>query len=222
MLLSHRKRFIYTKTVKTGGTSVEAYFEPWCMPEGVWSPSHPREMTVTDAGIVGYRGAQKTEGIDWYNHMPAQRIRQQVGEDIWNGYYKFCVVRSPFERAVSAFYFFQRRSDAPLLRPETTEVRLQFERFVEAGGLPNDRGAYMIDGQICVDGVIRHERMIDDMARICARLDVPWDPSCMPRYKAGVRPIEATVTSLFTERARRFIESQWSFELSTFGYRFPE
>lgn len=34
MLISHRKRFIFTKTAKTAGTSVESYFEQYCMPEG--------------------------------------------------------------------------------------------------------------------------------------------------------------------------------------------
>ena len=40
MLISHRKQFIYTKTAKTAGTSVESYFEKYCMPEGKWQFSH--------------------------------------------------------------------------------------------------------------------------------------------------------------------------------------
>jgi hypothetical protein len=31
MLVSHQRKFIYTKTVKTAGSSVESYFEPYCI-----------------------------------------------------------------------------------------------------------------------------------------------------------------------------------------------
>ena len=61
MLISHRKRFIYTKTVKTAGTSVESYFEPYCMREGEWSFSHSRAEYVSEAGIVGIRTGEPLE-----------------------------------------------------------------------------------------------------------------------------------------------------------------
>ena len=31
MLISHRKKFIFTKTKKTAGTSVESVFETYCI-----------------------------------------------------------------------------------------------------------------------------------------------------------------------------------------------
>ena len=56
MLVSHRYKFIFTKTVKTAGTSIESYFEKYCMPEGEWKESHNREEYVSETGIIGYRG----------------------------------------------------------------------------------------------------------------------------------------------------------------------
>ena len=73
MLISHRKRFIYTKTVKTAGTSVEVYFEPWCLPENTWTFSHARDQTVCADGIIGYRGNNRGDS-SWWNHMPASLI----------------------------------------------------------------------------------------------------------------------------------------------------
>ena len=57
MLISHRKQFIYTKTYKTAGTSVEVYFEPYCMQEGEW-----KEVLNSDAKKYGGSGInnQKT------------------------------------------------------------------------------------------------------------------------------------------------------------------
>jgi hypothetical protein len=89
VLISHRYRFIYTKTVKTAGTSVESYFERFCMPEGEWAYSHAREEYESPSGIIGYRGPEEPPKSKWYNHMPAELIRQQIGTEIWNSYFKF-------------------------------------------------------------------------------------------------------------------------------------
>ena len=61
MLISHRHRFIYTKTIKTAVTSVEAYFEPYCMAEGAWQESHSRAEHVSPEGIVRFRGLCRRE-----------------------------------------------------------------------------------------------------------------------------------------------------------------
>jgi hypothetical protein len=48
MLISHRKRFIFFKTSKTAGTSVESFFEKFCYAEGEWKFSHAREETISE------------------------------------------------------------------------------------------------------------------------------------------------------------------------------
>src|SRR4029453_8467383 len=106
MLVSHRHRFIYTKTMKTAGTSVEVYFEPYCMPAGTWQFSHHRSQQISDAGIIGFRGPrQHRPEVKWWNHMPAATIRERVGPEVWDGYFKFCVIRNPFDKAISVFHF---------------------------------------------------------------------------------------------------------------------
>ena len=59
MLVSHRYKFIYTKTRKTAGSSVESYFEPFCMPDGEWTQRHLREEYVSDAGISVFAASRR-------------------------------------------------------------------------------------------------------------------------------------------------------------------
>ena len=92
MLISHINQFIYTKTAKTAGTSVESYFEKFCMPEDEWEFSHARDEYVSKEGIIGYRG-NDARGKKWVNHMSALEIRNNIGNSIWNSYFKFCVIR---------------------------------------------------------------------------------------------------------------------------------
>jgi hypothetical protein len=220
MLCSHRFRFIYTKTMKTGGTSVESYFEPCCMPEGTWQLSHERDEYVSDSGIIGYRGADPRPAIcKWYNHLPASTIREQLGPDIWDDYFKFCVIRNPFEKAVSAFYFF--RSNGSFQADPADSERTQFERWLEMHGVPDDRNVFMIDGAFCLDDVVRHESLESDMARICSRLGIPWNPEAVPRFKAEIRPAHAKVDSLYTPKTREIVAAAYSLELKLFEYSFP-
>ena len=108
MLISHRKQFIYTKTAKTAGTSVEVYFEKYCMPEGAWEFSHSHDEYVSAEGIIGYRG-KHSWGKKWRNHMSALKIKNNIGNSIWDKYYKFCVIRNPFDKLVSGFYMQEKR-----------------------------------------------------------------------------------------------------------------
>lgn len=224
MLVSHGYQFIYTKTLKTASTSVEAYFEQFCVEKGAANLARVREESVSAAGIVGYRGPGKPEGCRWWNHMPAAQIRDQLGEDLWTRYFKFCVIRNPYEKAISAFYF--GRSQAKALSdssPEDNAVAdaAAFEHWLITHGPPIDRNKYLIDGQFCLDEVIRYESLAADLERICAKLRVPWNPEALPQLKTGIRPKVAIAQALYTDTSRRLVEAAYEFELNYFGYQFP-
>ncbi|UZQ55664.1 sulfotransferase [Trichothermofontia sichuanensis B231] len=72
-----------------------------------------------------------------------------------------------------------------------------------------------------MDGIIRYENLTTDMARICEHLDLPWDPSLLPKFKAGIRPPLAKVTDLYTPTAKKIVEAVFAFELAFFQYTFP-
>jgi hypothetical protein len=237
MLISHRKRFIYTKTVKTAGTSVESYFEPYCMREGEWSFSHPRAEYVSEAGIVGIRTGEPLElqGAIWWNHMPARTIRSLIGETTWNDYFKFCVVRNPFDAMVSAYRYFWVLHHPPRPKPSgylsritstfsksnaLAELRASFETWLKSVRMPLDRNKYSIDGQLCMDFIIRHESLLNDIRTVCQRLDIPYRPEELPHLKKSEKP-EFPLESYYTPTSLDLVERAYRFELDTFGYGKP-
>lgn len=237
MLVSHRKRFIYTKTVKTGGTSVESYFEPYCMPEGTWSFAHERDETVTDAGIIGCRGVDK-QGKTWFNHMAAQRIKRKLGDRVWNDYFKFCVIRNPFDKLVSAFHFFEQRFQIEGKFPRTKRMNLdeaeflkalegksleeRFRLWIAAGGGVDDRNKYVINGEICVDFFIRQERLVEDVAQVCDRLHLPFEPERIPQLKSGVRPGDRLLSDYYDAATVAKVEQDYALEINLFKYQPPQ
>ena len=91
MLISHPHRFIFIKTVKTAGTSVEAFLEPYCCPPGHvvqhWTPT-----LLSDYGVVGRRWPQNDcEDHGFYNHMPAREIREHFAD--FDSYTRITTVR---------------------------------------------------------------------------------------------------------------------------------
>ena len=244
VLVSHRKRFIYLKTEKTAGTSVETFFEPYCFPEGAWTESLRRDATVGPEGIVGRRAFGRTEvGAEppaWFNHMPAAQIRAQLGNDVWASYFKFANIRNPFDKLVSAFHMlkanaaqepalfrFRRRiaglrgRGQPLDRARGRSEIEQFRGWVSHGGHMNDRDAYVIDGEVCVDYFIRYEHLNEDVLHVCELLGVASGQMALPRHRTDTRHHRIPVRDYYDGATERTVRKRYALEFELFGYEMP-
>lgn len=222
MLVSHRHRFIYLKTRKTAGTSVEIYFEPFC-----WNPAipfveqHQRDEEVTEWGIIGSRG-MPVEGRTWINHLPASGIRELIGEEIFNRYYKFCVIRNPFDKAVSGFWFWATPEKRLALKNAPFSfVRQSFERWTSRRAMPTDRIVYTIDGTPVANRYIRHESLAADMETVCHDLGVPWEPERLKRYKSDTRLRDEPFNEYYTNESVRNVSACFAWDLAYFRYPDP-
>ncbi|MFG6094983.1 sulfotransferase family 2 domain-containing protein [Leptothoe sp. ISB3NOV94-8A] len=239
MLVSHKKRFIFTKTVKTAGTSVESYFEPYCMPDGEWQELHAREEYVSETGIIGYRGNNARSSI-WYNHMPAKEIFDLIGQNTWERYYKFTVVRNPFDKLISGFFMYEKRkknysviqktkalskrildlgNPIDRVKGETTIER--FRSWIQKGGEIPDRDKYLIDGQECIDYYVRFEELHEGIKHVCNYLSIPFEPARIPQMKKGIRDNKMNVQDFYDNKTRQIVEKKYAWELERFGYVFP-
>lgn len=214
MLISHRKQFIYTKTAKTASTSVESYFEQYCMPEGEWSFQHARDEYVSETGIIGYRGSAGGESR-WFNHMSAADIRDKIGAEAWNAYFKFTVIRDPFDKLVSGYFFSIRGIDHP---PEPVAG---FRDWVKNGGDVIDRHTYTIEGELCMDYYIRYEALTDGIRHVCNALQLPYEPERLPVLKGGFREQAIPLSAFYDPETRAIVEQKYAFELAHFGYQCP-
>jgi len=160
MLISHKRRFIYLKTIKTAGTSIEIYFEQECADPSIYNgPRHLIDETCSEWGVVGYRG-QNVSGKQWFNHMPAHEIREILGRKAWDSYFKFCVVRNPFDKLVSYWWM---TLDEPkrtfFAAVEFPEISREFKKWLmsdDSFPVKKDRATYTIDGTVCVDYRLRY------------------------------------------------------------------
>lgn len=128
MIISHKHRFIFIKTEKTAGTSIEMALAAVCGPQDIITPVvHPEDRHVIASAGDAIRPPQnyhiplnKWRLREWgqtfktgtwpqfYNHIGAGEIRQLIASDVWDNYYKFCFERNPWDKVVSYYYWWRK------------------------------------------------------------------------------------------------------------------
>ena len=211
MILSHKYKFIFLKTSKTAGTSVEIALSKFCGARDVITPITPADEEIRTR--LGYRGPQNFTLLaskGFYNHISAHEVSGLVGPDVWNAYYKFCFERNPFERVISLYYFLY-----------TSEPRPTITEFLDAGTHERLRHRgyrlYTVDDRIVVDRVCLYERINADLESLRTRLGLPGKivlPWAKGTHRKDRRDYRAILSPSEQERIRQFFDK----EITLFGY----
>jgi hypothetical protein len=225
MIISHRYKFIFIKTRKTAGTSVEIALSKFCGPDDIITRiSSVDEKLRRSFDYPGaqncYKSWREFNGADWfrqlikfrrpkkfYNHTPATLIRDYVGGDIWNSYYKFCFERNPWDKAVSLYYWRNK-----------TEPRPHFEDFIRQS--LSEFSLYSIDGKIAVDHVYRFEEVGAAMQKLADRLGLPEVPTLSRTKNKTNKNMKGHYKSFYDESTRDYISREYSREIDLMGYEF--
>ena len=215
MIISHKHKFIFIKTKKTAGTSIEIALSKICGDKDIITPITPEDENTRRA--LGYRGPQNYYDVNsvqlFYNHIPASSIRMLVGDEIWDTYFKFCFERNPWDKVIS-WYFWEHQSEP---RPSISE-------FIQSGhaglvGGPGGFDLYTIGGKVAVDRVCLYENINQEMERIQNQLKLPDIPA-LPTAKSRFRKDKRHYRELLGAEDRIAIEKLFAREIAQFGFTF--
>ncbi|MFM7056842.1 MAG: sulfotransferase family 2 domain-containing protein [Planctomycetota bacterium] len=228
MILSHRHRFIFLKTAKTAGTSVEIALSRHTGPEDIITPiSASDERLRKECGGHGPQNhllplrsltARQLAGValqfrrpGFYNHMSAAEVRQLAGEDVWGRSFRFCIERNPFDRVISLYWWCHRREPRPSISEflRSSQLQLLTKHGIE---MYTDRS-----GRLMVDQVLRYERLEEELEGVRLKLGLP-EPLVLPRAKSGHRPDHRSWRDVFSSVDRQLLEEHFSRELRLFEY----
>ena len=222
MLVSHSKNFIFLKTVKTGGTSVEIFFEEFCVtsPVNYIEGQEWTDSIVSSAGIVGVRGNIPANSL-YYNHMPAEELMAVLGKQIWDSYFKFSIVRNPFDELISRFWW---RSHRSLINDDTSAVHDQFRKWVLTQGNLNSP-IYRIGNELAVNFLIRYEHLQADVEKVCATLGLTKSASELGKFKSGFRSFVgdlSRVEDYYDQRSIDHVLQTFEWEIEHFKYHISQ
>jgi hypothetical protein len=220
MIVCHSHRFIFVTTRKTAGTAIETELARVCsatdtvtrMANGGVEASHNDAVA-----LARYRP------IDWLKlmtfgqrarldkHLPAAAIREFVGVDVWNGYFKFCIERDPWDKAVAHYR-------ARVSRGGTVPPIAEFLNAMKPATLSNF-DLYTIDGALAVDRVIRFEHLDAELDAVGHLLDLPIELRLPPDDdRAG----ELRYAAKLGRAGRAVVDAVCRREIEMFGYAFRE
>ncbi len=224
MIINHQYKFIFLKTRKTAGTSIEIALSRFCGEADVLTPiAKDDERARRAQGLSGPRNASvplrsytkfdlarlllRGKRARFYNHAPAEFVRQRIPGDVWSTYYKFAFERDPFDKAISRYYW-STQEPRPAIGDYLNEARSE---------LISNWSIYTINDRIAVDFLGRYETLNDDMERVKQHLGLPGD-LLLPRAKGGHRQNRDHYSQVLDQSSRERIEIVCAKEMRALGY----
>ncbi len=233
MIVSHARRFIFVKTSKTAGSSIELLLSKFCGPDDIVTPGleakneqfaefsesrRPRNLEIpwhraVLLSLPPYVRAKKHLQFrrTYYDHMPAFRIKRTLPASIWDTYYKFSIVRNPYDRAVSQ-YFWIHRGDRAYTKEAINDFVLTAHPHLFSNWY-----MYASRGRVLLDYFIRYENLGPGLDTALAAIGV-HDAAALPRAKSEHRPQNVPYRDMIGPAARNRIEKIARPELQYFAY----
>lgn len=233
MIISHKHKFIFIKTEKTAGTSIEIALSKICGPDDVITPISKEDekyraelgypspqnfrFPVSSYGlkeVLALPRSKKTRKrtLGFYNHMSASAIKKHVDSQVWNSYFKFCFERNPFDKFISWYYWMNKESQYP-----------DIKSFIESGLAKKVQGRnlYTIDNEVVVDKIYKFEDIPGALADLEDRLGLNGQLEMPSRKtKGGVRKEKRHYREVLDEEEQVWITNTFQKEINLMNYEF--
>jgi hypothetical protein len=214
MIISHKHKFIFIKTKKTAGTSIEIALSGICGPDDIITPITPEDECIRRT--LGYREPQNyTIGKNvLFNHIDALSVQNIIGDKIWSDYFKFCFERNPWDKVVSWYYWEINHGKS-----------MTFEEFIESGHFTLVGGPGGIDlysdreGNVILDKIYLYENIDNSLVDIASHINIKSMPK-LPYTKNKFRKEKYTYTKYYSGHLKNKVTSAFKREINLFNYSF--
>jgi hypothetical protein len=229
MILSHKYQFIFIKTAKTAGTSIEAFLSSHCGPTDILTPIEPPVEGHRPRNYLGFinpipeileRPGKILSALrhsiasreKFYRHMPAFEVQKRIPRNIWNSYFKFCVERNPWDKVLSHYHMHADREDGSL----------SLDEYLVRGRFPINYFRYTnrSETKVIVNRVLRYENLTAELSEVFSRLKIPFDGTLGVAAKSEFRTDRRPYQQVFNDDQRQIVEKAFATEIELHSYRF--
>jgi hypothetical protein len=230
MIISHKYQFIFIKTHKTAGTSIEVFLSQFCDAHDILTPikppieNHfPRNYNgffnpITE--IVCARG-QKWQTIlrrfknkrRFYNHIPAYAVQLRVPQSLWQKYFTFCVERNPWDKTVSDYYFCKNQ------KGQVSTLDDYFDRGIFCLNYPLYTD-WRRQEKVVVDRIVQYEHLNDELTDVFKMLGIPFNGSLCVNAKGQYREDRRHYRKILTELQKDTVQTVFQKEIKLHNYKY--
>lgn len=199
MIISHEHKFIFIKTRKTAGSAIEKYLVNYLNPD---------VDVCSGSEYDGTPGFGKVKG----GHKTAKWIAERYPNE-WKNYYKFSVVRNPWDTMVSFYYWYKKGKPSKI-------GRYDFDFFLQGKPLSywNDwkRGMFTINDTIVVDHICKYENLHEELRKI----PIPYNDEILTTFaKQGLREVK-DYRELYNQETKEKVAVEFDDIINKFSYNF--
>lgn len=232
MPVYHSHRLVFVHVGKTGGESIRAALHSAGVRDVEWDGAGMWDPILSHAcGHDIFRMLRRSyplECIATFNqaHLPADVLRELVSAEVWSTYFKFGIVRNPWDLLVSTYSFLKTvlsMPDHPWMRnqPDSANLFARFQDFsdfirvmplVATGWL--DGMVTDAAGEVIVDFVGRFENLESDFARVCELAGIE------ARLERSNRSEHGHYRDYYTAETRAIVERHFARYIERFGYAY--
>ncbi len=232
MIISHKYKFIFIKTRKTGGSSIQIYLSHHCGKDDIVTRIDRPEQPYDARNFRGlynpvpemikknsFCKVFKTLGrfltfTKYQSHIKAREVRERIPDDIWKDYYKFTVDRNPWDKVLSHYYFVRQRYGK-------YDRNISFDEYLDVAELPYNYTKYTdTKGNLMVDRVLRYEDLNEELGEVFGEIGVPFEGSLGATEKSHYRKDRRPYRDVYTPGQRNKVEEQFRTEIELLGYEF--
>ena len=236
MIVSYKHNFIFVKSRKTAGTSMEIALASCCGEDDIITPlgsddellrlkldanAKPRNYLsdrtieakyweyVVAGNQKGMRDVHQNEMPETYrlyNHASAKRAVKVLGREFWDKAYKFTIERHPYEKCVS--WAWHKKRD----KSTDEAIRHSLDQ-----GMYRNFDLYSLEGKVAVDFIVRYEHMESDVKLLEQKLGMELY-SRMPRAKGGERKDPRPAREVLSDDHKAQIREFCAEEFALMGY----
>lgn len=195
MIISHRHKFIFIKTRKTAGSSIEKYLINYLGPDDICTGSDsdgtPRLNTSERNGHRGHKWIQA--------NYPNE----------FDTYFKFAVERNPWDKLVSLYFFYKKR------KPK--KVAKGFDHFVKTLKNQNDWPMYAHKDQLRVDLLIEYNDLHNSFLK---NNIIPYNNELLSTFVKSDTAREKDYSKMYTLETKTIVKNYYKNVIDYFGYTF--
>jgi len=206
-VISWRHRCIFVHIPKTGGTSIENLIWPG-----------PRTTGELWMGFVDkYHNQYQTGGLQ---HLLATQIRAEVGARVFGDFYKFSIVRNPWDKAVSQFSSMASRDDLRdfIGMKKGDSFRTYADLIMRRKHVQwEPQVSFLRDSNVdmLVDYIGRYEAFSESVHRVLKTVGI--SANAIPHENASHR---GPYPDYYDDDSREMIASLYAADIEAFGYSF--
>lgn len=211
MLLSLEKNFIFIHIPKTAGSSISRALRPGCLKP---KPTQWRRL------LSHLPVREAPEKANFNRHDRASWLRRKLPGSLYDGAYKFAVVRNPFDLVVSNYHHLRSRTSRRRHRQAQSWDFNAFLHYLERKNrlARIDQTSWISDGHghLIVDEVLRFETLAEHFDGLVERLDLPGDVT-LPKVNVNT-PFD--YRTHYDDEAKSIVRRLYLRDFEHFGYEF--